>query len=275
MSSTTKRSADRTKRRATSPDESSSALGRYLAEVGRAPLLTREEEAGYASRARAGDRDAVDALVRANLRFVVSLAMRYRRPDVPLDDLINEGNLGLIRAAERFDEARGVRFITYAAWWIRQSIIEAIAQSAIVRAPRHGGLAGDAQNARASDGSWIATWTRAARRPTLSLDAPIDGDSETPLADVIADDQGHAPSDALTAADLREAIARALASLGPRDRTMVMLYFGLGDAPPLSPEDIATRVQLSPAAVRQRIACVLERLRRSEGAQRELAAFVA
>lgn len=170
-----------------------------------------------------------------------------------MDDLINEGNLGLIRAAERFDETRGVRFITYAVWWIRQAMLQASEQAATVRAPRSIG---------------------AAPGLTVSLDAPADIQSTVPLADVIADTHASVDTEDQNLSDLRSAISRALSTLSTRDRIIVDLYFGLGKDGSRTPDDIAARVQASPADVRQRIALVIERLRRNSDTLRELEAFV-
>ncbi|HYD52056.1 MAG TPA: RNA polymerase sigma factor RpoD/SigA, partial [Gemmatimonadaceae bacterium] len=125
-------------RRDPAATRSGDALAAYLREIGRPPLLRREEEAALVRRWRAGDRDALDALICANLRFVVAIAKRYQHQGVPLPDLVSEGNLGLIRAAHRFDESRGIKFISYAVWWVRQAILQALAeQSRIVRVPLH------------------------------------------------------------------------------------------------------------------------------------------
>jgi RNA polymerase primary sigma factor len=174
----------------------------YLDEIGREPLLTPEREIELATRARAGDPAARERLVTANLRFVVSVARRYRGSDVPMSDLVNEGNVGLLRAAERFDETRGVRFVSYAHWWVRRSIVEAI----------------DRHHGRHRDDASVAP---------LSLDEPLTPDGEGTLQDILPDPRGVEPEEALMRSSLRGAIEASLADLPPREAAVVRRYFGI------------------------------------------------
>lgn len=175
----------------------------YLDEIGREPLLTPGSEVELAARARAGDPEARERLVTANLRFVVSVARRYRGSGVPLSDLVNEGNLGLLRAVERFDETRGVRFVSYAHWWVRRAIVEAI--------DRHRG------RARGDRGS----------PAPLSLDEPLSPDGEGTLQDILPDPQGVEPESRIVQDSLRNALEASLADLPAREASVVRRYFGI------------------------------------------------
>ncbi len=245
---TTLRGARRAVRptRGTAPD----AFDQYLREIWRYPTLRPEEETALARRVRDGDGDALGALIRANLRFVVSVAKQYGHHGVPLEDLVSEGNLGLVRAAERFDEARGVRFLSYAVWWIRQGILQALGDGGrLVRSP---------VRARAQRGSATPVPWR-----DLSLDAPVEDEDGTMLGEMVADETTPAPDEAVDVAGSRRVLSRALACLTVRDAEIVRLHFGLDESGPLTPEEIGVRIVLEPARVRQRLAAALMHLRRS------------
>jgi len=259
----------------------SASLDLYLREIGAHPLLDREQEIELARRIRAGDRQALDQLVAANLRFVVAVAKRYRKRGVALADLVNEGNLGLMRAAEKFDETRGVRFITYAVWWIRQAILRAInEQSRIVRVPSgRVGLASQVQRMARDLGQQFG------RRPTpdeiaieldlpigvvreamaddggyLSLDAPLGGEGESRLLDLVAD-EAESPAERAQNQALREALEASLTYLDEREAMVLRRYFGLDGADPTTLEEIGRGLGITRERVRQIKDRALARLR--------------
>jgi len=219
-------------------------LSGYLGAIGRTPVLDRDEEAALARRyRRRGDPLDRERLVAANLRFVVSLARRYRHRGLPLEDLVAEGNIGLLRAAERFDADRGVRFVTYAAWWIRQSILEALARKR--RAEGRGGGAG--RSAR--------------RRPHVSLDrGPRPGSRA--LVEVLADERVERPDRPLHRAELRRAVGAGLAFLPEREARVLRLYFGLDGRSALGLAEVGRELGVSRERARQLKARGLELLRR-------------
>ncbi len=258
------------------------SLDRYLLEINEIPLLQASEEIDLAKRIRAGDQDALEMLTKSNLRFVVSVAKQYQNQGLSLGDLINEGNLGLLKAATRFDESRGFKFISYAVWWIRQSILQALAeQSRIVRIPlnRIGALnkieklfssleqeyereptkeeLAEEMDMSPADISDLMSNTS----KQLSLDAPIDEEEENKLMDVIEDYEMPAPDFQLQAESLRIEIERALASLEAREAEVIRLYFGLGMEHPLTLEEIGQRFTLTRERVRQIKEKALRRLR--------------
>ncbi len=261
---------------------SEDSLDRYLREINEIPLLDASEEIDLAKRIRMGSQDALECLTKANLRFVVSVAKQYQNQGLSLGDLINEGNLGLIKAATRFDESRGFKFISYAVWWIRQSILQALAeQSRIVRIPlnRIGAL-------NKIEKLFSALEQEFEREPTsdelaeeldmspadisdlmsntskqLSLDAPIDEEEENKLMDVIEDFEMPAPDSQLQTESLRIEIERALATLEEREAEVIRLYFGLSMEHPLTLEEIGQRFQLTRERVRQIKEKALRRLR--------------
>ncbi len=230
------------------------SLALYLREIGRRSVPTRDEEAALARRIRDGDEEALDELVSRNLRFVVSVARRYRGRGLSLSDLVNEGNVGMIRAARRFDGERGVRFITYAAWWIRQSILEALS--------RQSGAA--ARPPRPSD-----TPTRPAVRLSLDADEPGGGS----LAERTPDPRAEAPDVQMQRRALRRAVARSLASLPEREARVLRLRFGLGGGTPCTLGEIAERLSVSRRRIRQLRDQGLRRLR-SGSAGMVLATFL-
>lgn len=258
------------------------SLDRYLREINEIPLLQASEEIDLAKRIRAGDQDALEMLTKSNLRFVVSVAKQYQNQGLSLGNLINEGNLGLLKAATRFDESRGFKFISYAVWWIRQSILQALAeQSRIVRIPlnRIGALnkieklfssleqeyereptkeeLAEEMDMSPADISDLMSNTS----KQLSLDAPIDEEEENKLMDVIEDYEMPAPDFQLQAESLRIEIERALASLEAREAEVIRLYFGLGMEHPLTLEEIGQRFTLTRERVRQIKEKALRRLR--------------
>jgi RNA polymerase primary sigma factor len=275
-----KRPTNRRSRQAT--DDS---LNTYLREIAAYPLITYEQEVELARRSRTGDRDALQRLVCSNLRFVVSVAKKYRHQGVPLSDLIDEGNVGLIRAAQKFDERRETKFISYAVWWIRQAIFQALAeQSHIIRMPL----------SRASRVHRISKRTNAllqelGRDPTrqevsvdmdisereiasmmqiapgyLSLDAPIGSSDDARLLDYVPDESSAAPDDQVADAAREVAILDALTKLKGREGLVIRLYFGFDDADPMTLEEIGTRLGVTRERVRQIKERALSRLRRTE-----------
>lgn len=222
------------------------SLDQYLAEISAYPVLTRREEVELGRRIRHGDGEAVRELVRGNLRFVVSVARRYRGRGVSLSDLVNEGNVGLVRAARRFDERRGVRFVTYAAWWVRQSVLEALR--------RQGELVSIPRSAR----------TRGTKRAYVSLDAPR-RPGRRPRVDRLAD-TGAPPTDRRVEQEsLRDLVRRCLATLPRREARVLRLYFGLPDGRPAGLEEISRELGVSRDRVRQIRNRGLERLRTGPG----------
>ena len=258
------------------------SLDRYLQEIGEVPLLRPEEEIDLARRIKRNDQDALEKLTKANLRFVVSVAKQYQNQGLSLGDLINEGNLGLIKAAKRFDETRGFKFISYAVWWIRQSILQALAeQSRVVRLPlnRVGALnkIGKAfsnleqQFEREPSASEIAeelemtpyevSDTLKISGKHLSLDAPFNQGDDNRLLDVIEDDQQQPPDDVLLNESLRIEVQRALTTLSDREAEVIKLYFGLDREHPLTLEEIGERFSLTRERVRQIKEKAIRRLR--------------
>ena len=254
------------------PMESGGALDRYLDEIGRYPLISREEEAELVRRIRDGDSEALDKLVRSNLRFVVSVAKKYQGQGVLMADLINEGNLGLIRAAHKFDETRGIKFISYAVWWIRQAILQALAeQSRIVRIPlnRAGTLNRIGKRSRAlfqelgreptpreiaADLDLSIEEVRtglSVSRSSVSLDAPTLKGEESPLLDYLPDELAADPEDETYDHALQEVVEEALNSLDAREAKVLRLYFGLDDQDPMTLEEIGMLLDVTRERVRQ------------------------
>jgi RNA polymerase primary sigma factor len=263
------------------------ALSTYLEEIGRYPLLTRNQEFAVAARIRAGDHHALESLVCANLRFVVIIAKQYQHRGVALMDLIAEGNLGLIRAAERYDETRGVKFVTYAVWWIRQSILQTLADNGhAVRVPAaHAGvirrigyqasqltqeLGREPTQRELADQLGIPEDELAAALPiaraALSLDAPMGDDRGAQLTDILPDDDGPATDDAAASADLSSTLHSAMEVLRGREKEVVTMYFGLDGDEPRTLEDIGKRYGVTRERVRQIKDRALSRLRRSKQA---------
>lgn len=261
---------------------SEQSLERYLQEIGEVSLLTPEDEIELAKRIKKGDQGALEKLTKANLRFVVSVAKQYQNQGLALGDLINEGNLGLIKAATRFDETRGFKFISYAVWWIRQSILQALAeQSRVVRLPlnRVGALnkIGKAltmleqEFEREPSESEIATQLEMSTYEVsdtlkisgkhLSLDAPFNQDEESRLLDVIENEELPSPDNSLIDESLRIEVERALSTLTKREAEVVKLYFGLGREHALTLEEIGELFNLTRERVRQIKEKAIARLR--------------
>ncbi len=258
------------------------SLDRYLQEIGEVPLLTPEEEIELARRIKKNDQEALEKLTKANLRFVVSVAKQYQNQGLSLGDLINEGNLGLIKAAKRFDETRGFKFISYAVWWIRQSILQALAeQSRVVRLPlnRVGALnkIGKAfsnleqEFEREPSANEIAeelemtpyevSDTLKISGKHLSLDAPFNQGEDNRLLDVIENDHQPPPDNLLESESLRIEVRRALTTLSDREAEVIKLYFGLEREHPLTLEEIGERFNLTRERVRQIKEKAIRRLR--------------
>ena len=237
--------------------QSIDSLTTYLDAIRAYPLVGPAEEAELARRIHLDDAQARERLICANLRFVVSVAKKYQHLGVPLADLINEGNIGLLRAARRFDETKGVKFISYAVWWIRQAILQALAhQGRPVRIP-----VGRAAELR-----------RGAIGGSLSLDAPLGVSSETLLGEVLADETSVAPDDSLHDDALEDTTAAALATLRPRELRVLRRYFGLDHKDPMTLEEIAEGLGVTRERVRQIKDNALRKIRRSPYAS-ALAAF--
>ena len=258
------------------------SLDRYLQEIGEVSLLTPDQEIELARRIKRNDQIALEKLTKANLRFVVSVAKQYQNQGLSLGDLINEGNLGLIKAAKRFDETRGFKFISYAVWWIRQSILQALAeQSRVVRLPlnRVGALnkIGKAfsnleqEYEREPSANEIAeelemtpyevSDTLKISGKHLSLDAPFNQGDDNRLLDVIQDEHQPPPDDLLLDESLRIEVKRALTTLSSREAEVIKLYFGLDREHPLTLEEIGERFSLTRERVRQIKEKAIRRLR--------------
>lgn len=260
----------------------SQSLDKYLQEIGRVDLLTPDQEIELAIKIRNGDHYALERLTKANLRFVVSVAKQYQNQGLSLGDLINEGNLGLIKAAKRFDETRGFKFISYAVWWIRQSILQALAeQSRIVRLPlnRVGALnkigkaysnleqeferepsALELAQELDMEVSEVSDNLKIAGRH-ISMDAPFAQGEENSLLDVIENDQQPSPDYVLMNESLKSEIARALSTLSNREAEVIKLYFGLNKEHSMTLEEIGERFNLTRERVRQIKEKAIRRLR--------------
>ena len=248
------------------------SLDKYLQEIGKVELITAEEEVELAQRIKAGDQLALEKLTKANLRFVVSVAKQYQNQGLKLPDLINEGNLGLIKAAQRFDETRGFKFISYAVWWIRQSILQALAeQSRIVRLPLNkiGSINKinkayallEQSHERAPSANEIAEHLEMGENDVkesmrnsgrhVSMDAPLVEGEDSNLYDVLNSADSPNPDQDLMLDSLRTEIERSLATLTPRERDVIRLYFGLGGQHPMTLEEIGEKFDLTRERVRQ------------------------
>ena len=250
----------------------SASLDKYLQEIGHEDLLTVDEEVELAQRIRKGDREALEKLTKANLRFVVSVAKQYQNQGLSLPDLINEGNLGLIKAAEKFDETRGFKFISYAVWWIRQSILQAIAeQSRIVRVPLNqvGSVNKinrvmnkfEQENERRPSVDEIAEKTDipfekiedaiSVNNRHVSADAPFVDGEDNSLLDVLVNDDAPMADRMLVIESLREEINRALTSLNERERNIIEAFFGINQTTEMTLEEIGEKFGLTRERVRQ------------------------
>ncbi len=248
------------------------SLDKYLQEIGREMLINPNEEVDLARRIREGDQDAMNKLIRANLRFVVSVSKQYQNQGLTLPDLINEGNIGLIKAASRFDETKGFKFISYAVWWIRQSILQALAeQSRLVRLPLNKIGSMNKLNrtisrleqtlSRTPTESEVAevvdmdmddikrTMNNSTRH--ISMDAPLSAGEETTLYDVILNEEASSPEEGLMSESLRTEIERALLHLGEREAEIVRRFYGLKGHLPHSLDEIGIEFDLTRERVRQ------------------------
>ena len=260
----------------------SQSLDKYLQEIGKVDLLTPDEEVELAKRIKEGDQFALEKLTKANLRFVVSVAKQYQNQGLSLGDLINEGNLGLIKAAQRFDETRGFKFISYAVWWIRQSILQALAeQSRIVRLPlnRVGSLNKISKTFSELEQKYerepspeelaeVLEVTTAEVVDTMkisgrhvSMDAPFVQGEENSLLDVLENDGEDTPDQGLITDSLRREVQRALSTLTQRESDVITLYFGLNGEHALTLEEIGEKFNLTRERVRQIKEKAIRRLR--------------
>ncbi len=260
----------------------SQSLEKYLQEIGREELITAEEEVRLARKIKEGDQNALDRLTKANLRFVVSVAKQYQNQGLSLPDLINEGNLGLIKAAKRFDETRGFKFISYAVWWIRQSILQALAeQSRIVRLPLNqvGSLnkiskayskleqeferePSPAELAKILDiPTEKVTDTMRVSGKHVSMDAPFVQGEDNSLIDVLENSDSPRADGLLMNESLQKEIDRSLSTLTEREREVIKLFFGIGMQHGLTLEEIGAKFDLTRERVRQIKEKAIRRLR--------------
>jgi RNA polymerase primary sigma factor len=271
------------------------ALDKYLNDIGKIPMLTPEEEVKLAQRIRTGDQEALDGMTRANLRFVVSVAKQYQNQGLSLSDLINEGNVGLIKAAKRFDETKGFKFISYAVWWIRQSILQAIVEnSRIVRMPLN--KVGSYNKVNDAYISFVQEFERDPSDEELaellgitprevqamlrgsnrhvSLDAPLAGseDGDATMLDVMVPEESGEPDLELMAESLREEVALGLNILSPREMEVIASYYGLNGYQALTLDEIGELYGLTRERVRQIKERALRRLRKSHS--NELKAYL-
>ncbi len=263
----------------------SASLDKYLQEIGREDLITVEEEVELAQAIKRGDRKALEKLTRANLRFVVSVAKQYQNQGLSLPDLINEGNLGLIKAAEKFDETRGFKFISYAVWWIRQSILQALAeQSRIVRLPlnqvgtlnkitkalqkfeqEHERKPSSTELARELDiaEDKISDTMKVAGRH-ISMDAPFVEGEDNSLLDVMPNEDSPNADSTLMDESLAKEIDNVLSSLSEREAEIIKLFFGIGDNQEMTLEEIGDQFGLTRERVRQIKEKAIRKLRVSD-----------
>jgi len=260
------------------------SLDKYLHEIGKVDLLTAEDEVELARRVRSGDHEALERLIKANLRFVVSVSKQYQNQGLSLPDLINEGNLGLIKAAKRFDETRGFKFISYAVWWIRQSILQALAEQArIVRLPLNKIGSINKINKALSDleqkferepsieeiskaielaPSDIKDAMRSSGRH-VSMDAPLTEGEDGDMYEVLLSNDNPSPDGNLLNDSLRKEIERTLSSLTEREASIIKLYFGLNGKHPYTLEEIGEEFNLTRERVRQIKEKAIKRLKQT------------
>jgi RNA polymerase primary sigma factor len=262
------------------------ALDKYLTDIGKIPMLSPEDEANLARRIREGDQEALDKLTRSNLRFVVSVAKQYQNQGLSLSDLINEGNVGLMKAARRFDETKGFKFISYAVWWIRQSILQAIVEySRIVRLPLN--KVGSYNKINEAFISFVQEFEREPTHEELaellnltpkeianmlrgngrhvSVDAPMSGeDGDSTMLDVISSDgDSESPDGSLMEQSLKEEVQQGLSILSPREVEVLSSYYGLNGQKSLTLEEIGDLYSLTRERVRQIKERAIRRLRKS------------
>ena len=271
------------------PSIENDALATYLHEVGAYRLMSREDELALGRRIRAGDEAAISELVCANLRFVIAIAKRYQNHGVALSDLINEGNVGLLRAARKYDDTKGVKFISYAVWWIRQAIVHALSEYAhtvripvgraalvhritiatnalrqeLAREPTRQEVAASLDMHEDDVFESIPVW-----RADLSLDAPLPDNEEGRLLDILADDDNTSPDEDISTDDLSNSIDDALSHLRDREAKVLRLYFGFDGNEERTLEEIGHELGVTRERVRQIKERALGKLRRSEAAYR-------
>ena len=260
----------------------SASMERYLAEIARQPLLTPDEEVDLARKIREGDMQALDRLTTCNLRFVVSIAKKYQNQGISLPDLVNEGNMGLIKAAQRFDETRGFKFISYAVWWIRQSILTAIAdQARVVRLPLNqvGTISKIKKELARLEQQYqrfptIDEIAEAVDIPaykvadllrmngfTQSLDAPVSTDDDTKMVDTYIPDNASGTDDTLMKESLATDVDVMLADLPEKEKEVICLFFGLNNTQEHTLDEISVQCQISRERVRQLKEKAIKRLR--------------
>jgi RNA polymerase primary sigma factor len=262
-------------------NRSSAALDKYLVEIGREELITTDEEVELAQRIHKGDQKALEKLTRANLRFVVSVAKQYQNQGLALNDLIDEGNLGLIKAAQKFDETRGFKFISYAVWWIRQSILQAISeQSRIVRMPLNqvgfqsklskARINFEQENERRPSVQELAEVMNTAEDKIadalgsngkkVSVDAPFQNDETSAMIDTMTDDNATSTDEEMEKESLSSDLDAALSCISEREQTVLKMLFGIGH-PEMTAEEVANSLNLTRERVRQIKERALRRLR--------------
>lgn len=270
-------------------DPKSENIARYLQEIGKVKLLTVDEEFDLTRKIREGDKSALETLVRANLRFVVSIAKQYQNLGLSLDDLINEGNLGLIKAAERFDETKGFKFISYAVWWVRQSIMQAIHEQArLIRLPMNrvttinkitkANSAFEQDNSRNANVNELAQELNLSEDEiklaieistrTVSLDSQINSNDETnTLIDLITNEDNPTPDHRLKLDSLKKDVENALSILTEKESTILKWYYGISRENSLTLEEIGEILNLTRERVRQIKEKAIRKLRYSEMAR--------
>ncbi|MBQ6755263.1 MAG: RNA polymerase sigma factor RpoD/SigA [Bacteroidales bacterium] len=260
------------------------SLDKYLQEIGRLEMITPEEEVVLAQKIKQGDQAALDKLTKANLRFVVSVAKQYQNQGMSLPDLINEGNVGLIKAAQRFDETRGFKFISYAVWWIRQSILQALAeQSRIVRLPLNKIGSMNKMNKafakleqeyeRTPNYEEVAATldipdneVRESMRHSgkhLSMDAPLANDEDNTMYDFMRSDEDTTPESELMYESLKTEINRAVSTLSPKEADIIRMFFGLDGYTPMTLDEIGEKFDLTRERVRQIKEKAIKRLKQT------------
>ncbi|MAZ94279.1 MAG: RNA polymerase sigma factor RpoD/SigA [Bacteroidales bacterium] len=265
-------------------NRNSASLDKYLQDISREELITAEQEVELARRIKAGDKIALERLTKANLRFVVSVSKQYQNQGLSLSDMINEGNLGLIKAAQKFDETRGFKFISYAVWWIRQSILQAIAeQSRLVRLPLNqvGAINKikkvtsqlEQQFERVPSESEIAEEMELSRQKInstmkietryVSMDAPIASDEDTKFLDFFVPQDSESTDENLMKSSLGDEIQRSLETLTDKEREIINMYYGMGRTYSLTLEEIAVKFHITRERVRQIKEKALRKLRHS------------
>ncbi|MBW7935735.1 MAG: RNA polymerase sigma factor RpoD/SigA [Flavobacteriales bacterium] len=261
------------------------SLDKYLQEIGRVDLINADEEVDLAKKIKEGDINAMEKLVKANLRFVVSVAKQYQNQGLTLPDLINEGNLGLIKAAQRFDETRGFKFISYAVWWIRQSILQALAEhSRIVRLPLNkiGSISKinrtfselEQKFEREPSSEEIATILDISEQEVIeslisngryvSMDAPLQEGEDTDMYDVLRSHESPSPDRQLVSESLSKEIERSLATLTPREADVLRHFYGLNGKTALTLEEIGAKFDLTRERVRQIKEKAIRRLKQGQ-----------